>query len=283
MTDTASPFLSVLIPVRNGMPYLRTTIESLVPQLTDEVEVIVRNNFSTDGTRDYLDTIDDPRITVVEADEPATAGGNWSALAALARGTYTKILCADDTLLPGGLARQLEAVRAHPDATLVASRRTVIDENGTVIIARHGLGGLIGERAGADAVRRAVVTGSNPFGEPSSTIFRTDALQRSLPFTEEFPYLTDLDMYAKALQHGTFVGLPTLDATFRVSSTSWSASVGDSQLTEFRQWVADLERRGSIALSSGQRARMTFTSRGRFLARRAITTVTPVITRLRRR
>jgi GT2 family glycosyltransferase len=256
------------------MPYLPETIESILPQLTDEMEVVVRDNFSTDETLTYLRTITDPRVRIVEGGEPLSAGGNWSAVSALATGVYTKLLCADDTVLPGGLDRQLAAARRHPDAVLIASRRRIIDEKGATVLRHHGLRGLIGERTGVAALTTAVQSGGNPFGEPSSVVFRTAELQQSLPFTEKFPYLTDLDMYAKVLSRGSFVGIATVDASFRISSTSWSAAVGNSQAAEYRAWLNDLATRSVVTLSPAQRVVASAAIAARFLARRVVTTLT---------
>lgn len=282
VTTEAKPLLSVVIPVYNGMPYLRDTVESVLPQLTTDMELIVRDNGSTDGTAAYLASLADPRIRVEHCTETVSAGQNWSAVCRLATGTFTKVLCADDTVLPGGLERQLEAARAQPDVALVASRRQIIDEGGRVIMRGHGLPGLTGTRDGAAATKTAIMKGNNPFGEPSSTLFRTDALIQELPFTEEYPYLTDLDMYIKVLRHGSFVGLATVDATFRLSATSWSNSIGASQLGQFRAWVATLLDQGELSLTRPERAALRVRVTAMFAARRVVAMLTPALAALRR-
>lgn len=282
MAREQRPLVSLLIPVKNGMPYLEEAIASALHQWTPEMEVIVRDNCSTDGTLAFLDSLHDPRIRVVHAPEPVSAGTNWTAVCELATGRYTKLLCADDTLLPGGLERQLQAAVDHPEAVLVASRRQIIDAKGRVVIRHHGLSSLVGVFGGAEAVRKAVLAGNNPMGEPSSVLFRTDALQASLPFTEEYPYLTDLDMYLKVLSHGSLVGLATLDATFRLSKSSWSQSIVGSQLQEFRGWIRSLLTHGVLTLSPPRRALLEVTIVAKFLARRIVIAMTPLLTALRR-
>jgi glycosyltransferase involved in cell wall biosynthesis len=264
------------------MPYLEQAMTSALDQLTPEMEVIVRDNCSTDGTVAFLTSLDDPRIRVAHAPTPVSAGENWTAVCTLATGTYTKVLCADDTLLPGGLSRQLDAAIHHPGAVLVASRRQVIDDRGTVVICRHGLSRLIGEFNGDEAMTTAVLAGHNPIGEPSSVLFRTDALLASLPFTEDFPYLTDLDMYVKVLHHGSFVGLATLDATFRLSSGSWSQSIARSQYREYRGWLSSLISRGTITLPRRKRAALEWRILMRFLGRRMVILLTPLLSALHR-
>jgi glycosyltransferase involved in cell wall biosynthesis len=281
VTRRAALVLSVVIPVRNGMPFLEETVGSVLDQWTPEMELVIRDNRSTDGTLAFLESLDDPRIRIVESDEAMTAGSSWTATSRLARGRFTKLLCADDTLLPGGLGRQLQAAVDHPGAVLIASHRRVIDEAGKVVFRSHGLPGLTGEYPGTAAVRKAIAAGNNPFGEPSSVIFSTEALRQSLPFTEEFPYLTDLDMYVKVLQHGSFVGLQSVDATFRLHSTSWSQAVGASQLREYRAWRDDLSAHGALTLSWRERAVSNITSRTKFVGRRIVATATTMRPRSR--
>lgn len=268
--DKNGPLLSVVIPVRNGMPYIREAIASVLEQLTDEMELIVRDNRSTDGTSEYLAAIDEPRVRVISAESPGSVGTSWSATCALARGTYTKLLCADDTILPGGLARQLSGALAHPDAVLVASRRRIIDETGRVVMPRHGLSRLTGQRSGRAATARAIASGGNPFGEPSSVLFRTDALRSGLPFSEDALYLVDVDMYLRVLRQGEFLGLSSIDATFRLSSTSWSYEIGRAQLRQYRAWRDGLITRREIVVSRRAKVVSDTASVLRFAARRAV-------------
>ena len=282
MATSRQPLLSIVVPVYNGMPYLKETLDSTLGQLTSDIQIVVRNNGSTDGTAAYLDSIQDPRVRVVHSDHTVSAGRNWSEVCRQATGTYTKVLCADDVVLPGGLDRQLTAARAHPDAVAIASRRQIIDEQGRVILRAHGLAGFVGRFDGADVAKRAILKGTNPFGETSSALFRTDVLLKELPFTEDHPYLTDFDMFVRVLQHGAFVGLDTVDGAFRVSSTSWSASIGASQLTQFRAWVNSLVERGILALSPAELRMMRARARVMFIARQAVSVLAPFLGAFRR-
>lgn len=261
--------LSIVVPVRNGMPYLPDAIGSALAELPDDAELIVRDNRSTDGTAEWLATLQDPRVRVITGTEDLTAGENWTAVAQEATGEFVKLLCADDFVTPGGVGRQLAAAR-ESGAVMVASRRRVVDGDDRVVMASHGLGGLIGVRGGQDALAHSVSSGTNAFGEPSAVLIRRDALVASLPFTRDFPYLTDLDLYARVLARGTFVGLPTVDAGFRISATSWSSSVGNAQLREFQSWVDTRITDGGLRLTKAQRAKARIMIPGKFVARRIV-------------
>src|SRR5438552_2440751 len=104
-----APRVSVAIPVRNGMPYLPQAVDSALADLPEDGEIVIRNNLSTDGTREWLDTLDDPRIRVLDSDTDDPPWANFSKVCQEARGEWVKFLCADDYLLPGGLTRLLDA------------------------------------------------------------------------------------------------------------------------------------------------------------------------------
>ena len=53
----STPAVSIVVIVRNGMPYIREAMESLTRQDCMDFEVIVQDAASTDGTTEYLNTI----------------------------------------------------------------------------------------------------------------------------------------------------------------------------------------------------------------------------------
>ena len=244
-----APRVSVVIPVRNGMPYLPQAVDSAMADLPDDGELVIRNNQSTDGTREWLATLTDRRIRVIESDADDASWTNFTNACLAAQGEWVKFLCADDYLLPGGLTRLLDAAE-HSDAVLVASRRRVVSPSGRTVLRAHGLTGLIGEFEGRDAVSRSVASGTNAIGE--SNLMRREALRASLPFSSEHPYLMDFDLYARILTHGTFVGIPSVDCAYRLSANSMSLLAGRDQLHQFNSWVAQSRANGLLRLSRWQ-------------------------------
>ena len=51
--------VSVVIPVHNGMPYLPLTIESIFSTTYADIEVIISNDCSDDGTIEFLRNLND--------------------------------------------------------------------------------------------------------------------------------------------------------------------------------------------------------------------------------
>ena len=61
--------LSVILPVYNGMPFLKEAIASLLNQSFQHFIIYVIDNGSDDGTSEYLNQINDIRINYVRLEE----------------------------------------------------------------------------------------------------------------------------------------------------------------------------------------------------------------------
>lgn len=230
--------VSIVIPVRNGLPFFSLTLESVLSELGSFDELIIQENFSTDGTAEYLRQQNFPgNVRVIYADFPLTAAENWSSAVAEASGLYIKILCADDIIYPGSIDFQAKLLEKHPDCVLVAQRRAIVNGKGKVLISSRGLKKLIGYFSGQDAICTALMSGTNPFGETSGVMYLTDAIKRELPFTSQFPYLTDLDMHVRVLKHGDFVGSSTTGSAFRVHKSNWSNELTQLQYSQYVEWL----------------------------------------------
>ena len=100
--------LSVLIPTYNRCKSLRRTVENLMSQVNASaipgmVEIVISNNASTDGTKEYLDTLDGCEwVTTHTNAENLGYGGNVRWLVEHASGAYFQIL-SDDDIYPAGL------------------------------------------------------------------------------------------------------------------------------------------------------------------------------------
>ena len=91
--------ISILIPVRNGLPYIKDCVNSALAQTFQDWEMIISDNGSTDGTLDYLDTLDDHRIRVYKQEHNLGIMGNVNFLFSKAATPLSQILCADDYFL----------------------------------------------------------------------------------------------------------------------------------------------------------------------------------------
>jgi glycosyltransferase involved in cell wall biosynthesis len=120
--------VSVCIPTRNQAAYLGTAVESALDQPVDELEVVVHDDASTDGTEAVLARFDDPRLRVVRHSEPLGIAANRNALLADARGEYIAWLDSDDRYTDGSLARRVRLLEDNPGVGLVHGAFELIDD-----------------------------------------------------------------------------------------------------------------------------------------------------------
>jgi len=124
--------VSVVIPVFNGAPFVAKAVASVRAQGHGDVEILVVDDGSTDGTQEvlkHLEQSDGIRWFQRSHGGPARSR-NFGIEAA--RGHYIALLDCDDVWLPGKLAAQLAIMRARPEVGLVHTDFDVRFEDGTL-------------------------------------------------------------------------------------------------------------------------------------------------------
>jgi len=112
---------SVLLPTRNGGPYLKDCIESILNGLPDDSELIISDNANIDETAEVISIyLKHPRIKVCRSDEILSVTDNWNNALKAAEGKYVLMMGDDDLLLPGYFDCMLEAINRfdNPDCIL---------------------------------------------------------------------------------------------------------------------------------------------------------------------
>jgi glycosyltransferase involved in cell wall biosynthesis len=107
-------------------------VESVLDQTYPNFELIISDNVSDDGTREYLDSLHDPRIRVLLQEENLGMVGNFNACLFAGTGQLFLLLSDDDMLDPQALEK-LSAPFRGPDADRIGmawSPSTIIDAEG---------------------------------------------------------------------------------------------------------------------------------------------------------
>ena len=230
--------VSVVVPSHNGERLIRRSIESVLSQGIDDLEVIVSDDGSTDATVAEVEGIADSRVRIVHAPPDRGAAANWNHGITQARGEYVKLLPQDDVLLPGSLRRQVSLLAANPGCVMVGSLRDVVDEEGRILFTGRGLGSLKTGVAARDEVVASVFrSGTNVIGEPGAVLFRRDATD-AISFRDEDGYVVDLAYYVRLLEGGDFLADRSVAAQFTVHRQSWTATLDTSQVTDVVRWLS---------------------------------------------
>lgn len=117
---TEHPLISLIIPAFNAERFLAETIESILAQGIDPIEIVVIDDGSSDATAAVAARFGHPVRCISQPNSGAPAARN-SGLAA-AKGEVIGFCDADDSFLPGALRLQLEKLLANPEIDVVVGR-----------------------------------------------------------------------------------------------------------------------------------------------------------------
>jgi len=130
-----TPCVSVCLPVYNGQTYISDAISSICEQTFEDLEVIVSDNASTDGTQALCHeaATHDSRIRYFRADTNRGLAWNWNRAFALATGRYLVWIGHDDLMAPDYIRRCVEGIQQDADTLLCFTNANYIDGQGNVI------------------------------------------------------------------------------------------------------------------------------------------------------
>lgn len=132
----SNPRVSIGLPVFNGANYLRRSVQSILAQDYEDLELIIADNASTDETESICRELAarDARIRYHRNDVNIGAAGNYNKVFGHARGEYFKWHAHDDECHPAMVRRCVEVLdRAPASVTMVYPLAELIDEEGKTL------------------------------------------------------------------------------------------------------------------------------------------------------
>ena len=211
---TASPQISVVIPVYNQAQYLSETIDSVLGQTYRNFEIIIIDDGSTDASpviaRHYGDS-----IRYFRQENQGLAGARNSGIHA-ARSDIICLLDSDDAWSPAYLEKMMEMVSRHAGATVFYCQAQCIDANGQILPQIVG-----GSRTRSDDTYRTLLRAN--FLIPSTITMRRPAIIDAGLFDVAFRRLQDWELWIRLSKSGhRFVGLADVLVRYRIHSSSLS-------------------------------------------------------------
>jgi glycosyltransferase involved in cell wall biosynthesis len=206
------PRVSIGLPVYNGEEFLDETLESLVTQSYGDLEIIIADNASTDGTAEicqrYVQA--DPRVSYYRNPTNTGGGPNANEVFTKARGEYFKWASHDDVCAPKFVERCVEALDRDPAAVLAFPQMVDIDAEGKPLPPPIRSKFSRAERAasGKPHIRFRNLIRTDSLCEEVFGLIRTDVLRK----TPLFRNYTDSDrtLLVELAMHGRFVEVPEL-------------------------------------------------------------------------
>jgi cellulose synthase/poly-beta-1,6-N-acetylglucosamine synthase-like glycosyltransferase len=127
------PLVSIVIPTHNRLSYLRECLDSALAQTYEHIEVIVCDNASTDGTKEFLQHLGDSRVKYVRHDLPIPPLENWNSWTPTAEGDLATFLPDDDKLEPRFVETCVREFAEKDDTVLVKAGCFIIDVDSNIV------------------------------------------------------------------------------------------------------------------------------------------------------
>jgi glycosyltransferase involved in cell wall biosynthesis len=181
----------VILAARNAAATIDEAARSVLGQTVSDLELVVVDDGSVDGTGDALAAIDDRRLRVVRNEAPLGLAGALDVGLEDARGAYLARMDADDIALPRWLERVLARVRSEPAVAVAGSAMIDLHEGGR-------LGTVHRMPTGARAIRWAGIF-SSPFFHSTVVIDRRVLDEHGLRYDVSFEESEDFDLWSRLL------------------------------------------------------------------------------------
>jgi GT2 family glycosyltransferase len=224
------PLVSIGVPAYNAERFLARTLDSLLSQTLTDLELIVSDNASTDGTQAIGEAYArrDPRVRYIRQPRNIGAAANWNAVARAARGEYFKWSSASDVCAPTCLEVCVEAMRADPGVVLCYGRTQLVDEEERPLELYEG--DLdVGEARPAERFR--TVCRRLALNNAQCALIRRDVLMRT---HLDRPYPAgDVALMAELALYGTFRLLPDVLLFRRMSAGTFTSYLTRLELQRF--------------------------------------------------
>ena len=229
--------VSVCIPVYNNADYIGETIDSILAQTYQNLELIMVDDNSTDHSYQVLQDYakKDERVKIYKNETNLGMSGNWNRCLELCSGEVMKLVCADDLLSPDIINREMEIFEKYPEVVLVDSDTRLVNLDGQYRgwYRRYRKSGIVD---GATVARKGVFS-QDFFGAPQANSFRRSAYEQAGGFSPEFHYIVDYDFFINIAKLGKMYIIHEPLNYFRVRGDSNTGQVMGEDREKTRIYV----------------------------------------------
>ena len=215
MSQNALPKVSIVTPSFNQAPFLEQTLRSVLEQDYPNLEYIVIDGGSSDGSLEIIHKYAD-RLAYWQSqpDQGQTDAINQGF--ARASGEILAWLNSDDLLLPGAVSAAVRALHEHPEAAMVYGDALLINAEGKTI----------GKFPAAQTDYRKLRRGYVHIPQQAS-FFRADLWRQVAPLDVSFYFAMDYDLWVRLAALAPLVYVPEFWAAFRLHGAGKSIAADD--------------------------------------------------------
>lgn len=221
----SQPKVSVCISAYNHEKYISQALESVLSQSYENMEVLVIDDASTDGTPAVIKIYADQYSEVIKfipLSQNVGVSAACNKLFDLAVGEFIAFLGSDDRMLPQRIEKQVNYLVDNPECIGVFSDISAINEFGEVDSKLKSFELLFNQDI--LNIRRQLLTGN--FVNGPSMMVRSKDLTAVKGFNTLLRYTQDYDLWGKLLKRGELVKIPEKLTEYRVHGSN--LSIADS-------------------------------------------------------
>ncbi|MBD3390436.1 MAG: glycosyltransferase [Chitinivibrionales bacterium] len=193
---TPWPAISIVTPSFNQGAFIEKTIRSVLLQGYPNLEYVIMDGGSTDGSVDIIKKYEPWLTSWVSEKDPGQAAAINKGFARTT-GAILGWLNSDDIYLPGALAKVAETAAANPDASAFAGKGRHVDARGRILY----------DYAANDISFEGLVHG-RAFVHQPSCFFTKEVFERVGGLDESLFIPMDLDLWLKISRAGRFAAIP---------------------------------------------------------------------------
>jgi glycosyltransferase involved in cell wall biosynthesis len=213
-----SPLISILMPVYNTEAYVLDSVESVLKQTHSNLQLIIVNDGSTDGTANKLKQIKDSRVQIISQNNMGVSAALNKALE-LAKGSYIARNDSDDISFPTRLEKELAFLESNPSIGLLGAAAEIIDKNGTPT-------GLLKHPQHNDEIQYQMMWNS-PFVS-STTLFRMECLGSTGRFYDGTVFFEDYHLWSSIARNWKLANLPDVLIQYRELTSGLSHTTANA-------------------------------------------------------
>jgi glycosyltransferase involved in cell wall biosynthesis len=206
--------VSVCLPVFNGSRYLAEAIESVLAQSHENIELLIVDDLSNDGSDQIAEQYarKDGRVVYWRNQSNLGIFANYNECLRRVSGSFIKLFAQDDVLERDCCGRLLSELIAHENVALVTAARAVINENSEeTAVERFFEQSVI--IPGMQVIRDYVRTFAYRSGTPSQVMYRKSAVGAG--FDTRYTLSGDIQYFFAILESGDYMYLNEVLVKFR--------------------------------------------------------------------
>jgi glycosyltransferase involved in cell wall biosynthesis len=235
--------VSVLLPVKNGLPFLHDAIASLVAQTHPDVEILVIDDGSTDGGPQEVVAQALSHVRVIKSNGQGVAAALNAGLRA-ATGAFIARQDADDWSHPERLARQFEYLTQHANIDVLATCAEFVDREGRPVETTWTMSVRREQDTAQTSPTLAALLPVRSALTHGSIMARREVLREAGGYRPQAVYAEDYDLWLRLLPNARFAKLPTRLYTYRLHDVTVSQQYRDiQQRSTIRAKLEYLQRR----------------------------------------